>query len=296
MSRLFHPRRSVLYIPGANTKALEKARILPADGLIFDLEDAVAPEMKVQARQQVVAAVQQGGYGYREIIVRINSLDTRWGQDDIPAIVNLPIHGILLPKVEFPQQVAKLLELLNKYNPLASLAMWIMVETPRGVLAIERIVSEHPYLTGIVMGTSDLVKEMQARHTLDRVGLLMPLSLCVLVARTYRLDIIDGVYLNLDDTDGFKIACEQGRDMGFNGKTLIHPKQIEAANRAFAPTEWELAQARKIILAWENAQKEGKGVAVVDGNLVENLHVEEAKRLLILADLIKNYQKDGFQC
>lgn len=278
-------RRSVLYMPSSRASALAKARTLPADSLIFDLEDAVAPTAKQQARQHLTEALEQGDYGYRELIVRINGLDTPWGHEDLKTIAQLPIHGVLLPKIHSANQITEVVELLNKYNVPSPLAIWIMIETPLGVLNIQHIVSEQPRLAGIVMGTSDLSKALQVRHTPERLGLITSLSLCVLTARAYHLSIIDGVYLNLDDTDGFKVVCQQGRDLGFDGKTLIHPKQIEIANLIFSPTDKEIEHARQIILAWEHAQQENQGVAVVDGRLIENLHVEEAKHCLVLADI-----------
>jgi citrate lyase subunit beta/citryl-CoA lyase len=279
------PRRSVLYMPGANARALEKARTLAADSLIFDMEDAVAPEAKAQARQQIMAAVTQGGYGKREIIVRVNGLDTPWGRDDLIAVAPLPIQGVLLPKISSSQQLITAVEWLDLQGG-SHLPVWIMAETPAGMLQIDEIAGSHPRLTGIVMGTSDLAKEMRVRHTTDRVGLLVPLSLCILAARAHGLDIVDGVYLNLDDDSGFRAVCEQGRNMGFDGKTLIHPKQLDIANQVFAPTVEEIEHSRKVITAWEQAQQEGKGVVVVNGKLVENLHYEEAKRLLTLAEAI----------
>lgn len=288
MSQLLRPRRSVLYMPGANARALEKARTLAADSLIFDMEDAVAPEAKPQARQQIIAAVTQGGYGQREIIVRVNGLDTPWGHEDVTAIAQLPVHGVLFPKISSAQQLTTAVDWLDAKGG-QHLPVWIMAETPACILRIDEIAGSHPRLTGIVMGTSDLAKEMRVRHTTDRVGLLTPLSLCILAARAHLLDIVDGVYLNLEDEAGFRAVCEQGRDMGFDGKTLIHPKQVEIANQVFAPTEAEVEHARKVMIAWEQAQQEGKGVVVVNGKLVENLHYEEAKRLLALAEAIAKY-------
>lgn len=293
LSQNIRPRRSVLYMPGSNTRALEKARILPVDSLIFDLEDAVAPEAKVQARQCVIAAVTEGGYKQREIVVRVNGLDTPWGRDDIAAIAKLPIQGVLLPKVNTPTQIEQAIEWLDKNGGEATLPIWMMAETPQGILNIDRIAGCHPRLAAIIMGTSDLAKDMRVRHTKDRIGLLVPLSLCVMAARAHGLEIIDGVHLNLDDEEGFQAACTQARDLGFDGKTLIHPKQIEVANQIFAPSAMEVKHAREILGAWEEAQKQGKGVVVVNGRLVENLHVEEAKRLLALAGVIGERNGNG---
>jgi len=286
METILRPRRSMLYMPGANARALQKARSLAADSLIFDMEDAVAPDAKAQAREQIVAAVTEGGYGQREIIVRINGLDTPWAKEDVAAIATAPIDGILLPKVNAPEQVNDLVGLLTIHHAPEELPVWIMAETPHCMLNIDAICASHPRLKGIIMGTSDLAKEMRVHHTPDRIGLLVPLSLCVLAARAHGLDILDGVYLNLEDAAGFQAACEQGRDMGFDGKTLIHPKQIDAANSVFAPTAAELAHAKEVITAWEAAEQAGQGVVVVNGKLVENLHFEEAKRQLALASAI----------
>ncbi len=286
MSSKPRPRRSVLYMPGANTRALEKARSLPADGLILDLEDAVAPDAKALAREQVAAAVRVGGYGPREVIVRVNCLDTVWGRDDVAAVANCGADAVLFPKVERPDQVRDAVAALDAAGAPADLAVWIMAETPRAFLEINAIAAAHPRLKAIVIGTSDLAKELRARHTPDRIGMIGALSLGVLAARAYGLTILDGVYLDLNDEAGLQQACRQGRDMGFDGKTLIHPKQIDAANAMFAPDMQEVADARQLIAAWQDARDAGQGVVVVNGKLVENLHVEEALRILTLADAI----------
>jgi citrate lyase subunit beta/citryl-CoA lyase len=274
-------------MPGANARALEKARSLPADGLILDMEDAVSPDAKELARQQIVAAVSQGGYSPREIIVRVNGLNTPWGRDDVAAVATIKADAILFPKVESPAEVHAAVEALGKAGAPADLPIWIMAETPRGILHIDAIASASPRLTGIVMGTSDLAKELRVRHTPDRVGFIAALSLCVMAARAYGLDILDGVYLDLKNEAGFRAACEQGRDMGFDGKTLIHPNQLAVANEVFAPTPGDVENARAIIEAWEQAKREGKGVAVVNGKLVEILHVEEARRTLAVDEAIR---------
>ncbi|ALG68119.1 HpcH/HpaI aldolase/citrate lyase family protein [Beggiatoa leptomitoformis] len=280
------PRRSMLYMPGANARALEKARMLPADSLILDMEDAVAPDAKAQAREQIVTAVNEGGYGKREIIVRVNGLDTAWGKDDLYAIAKLPIDGILLPKIDNLQQINDSIDQLNAAGASEQLPIWIMAETAACMLNIASIAT-HPRLAGIVMGTSDLAKEIRAKHTADRIGMLVPLSLCVLAARANGLEILDGVYLNLDDEAGFCVACEQGRNMGFDGKTLIHPKQVDIANQIFSPSGAEINHAQEVIHAWEEARQASKGVVVVNGKLVENLHYEESQRILALAGAIK---------
>jgi len=281
------PRRSVLYMPGANARALDKARTLPADALILDLEDAVSPDAKEVARRQVVEAVAQGGYGRREVIVRVNGLNTPWGRDDVAAVASSGADAILFPKMEFPEQVQAAVEALDAAGGLPDLPVWIMAETPRGMLHIDAIAGASPRLAAIVMGTSDLAKELRVRHTLDRTGLITALSLGVMAARAHGLDILDGVCLDLSDDQGFRAACEQGRDMGFDGKTLIHPKQVGPANEVFAPAAKDVENARRLIEAWEQAKAGGKGVAVVDGKLVENLHVEEARRTLAVAEAIQ---------
>lgn len=281
------PRRSILYMPGANARALDKARTLAADGLILDMEDAVSPDAKELARQQIVEAVTQGGYGPREIIIRVNGLSTPWGKDDVKAVAKVRAGAILFPKIESAAEVQAAVQALDEAGAPPELPIWIMAETPRGILNIQAIASASPRLTGIVMGTSDLAKELRVRHTPDRIGFITSLSLCVLAARAYGLDIMDGVYLDLKNEAGFRTACEQGRDMGFDGKTLIHPNQLAVANEVFAPAPQDVENAGAIIEAWEQARREGKGVAVVNGKLVENLHVEEARRTLAVAEAIK---------
>lgn len=280
------PRRSVLYMPGSNARALEKARSLAADGLILDLEDAVAPDAKATARAQVAAAVQAGGYGSRELVIRVNGLDTPWGRDDVAAAAAAGPDAILLPKVESAAQVATLKKLMDEAGAKPSCAIWCMIETPRGVLNVAEIAAATPRLACLVMGTSDLTKDLHARHTPLRLPMLTSLSLCLLAARANGLTILDGVHLDLADADGFVKACEQGLEFGFDGKTLIHPSQLEPCNRVFAPSADEVAQARKIIAAFEQAEGAGKAVVVVDGRLVENLHVENARRVAALAEAI----------
>ncbi|WYX18599.1 CoA ester lyase [Achromobacter xylosoxidans] len=280
------PRRSVLYIPGANARALDKARDLDADALILDLEDAVAPDAKALARQQVVAALRAGGYGRRECVVRINALDTPWGLDDARAIARAGADAVLLPKVQSAAELDALARALDAAGAPATLPLWAMAETPLGFLRLDAIAGGHPRLAAIVVGTSDLVKDLHARHTPERHETLLARSLAVLAARAHGLAVLDGVHLDLDDDAGLAAACKQGRDQGFDGKTLIHPRQIAAANAAFAPTNAELASARRRLEAWHAARAAGRGVAVVDGALVENLHAREAERLLALAAAI----------
>ncbi|MBV9198452.1 MAG: CoA ester lyase [Alphaproteobacteria bacterium] len=279
-------RRSLLYMPGSNPRALQKARALPADGLIFDLEDAVAPEEKEHARAIVGAALAEGGYGHRELVLRVNAIDTPWGHADLAAAAAMPIDAVLLPKVENPDRVALTLSLLDAFGASDRLAVWCMLETPRGILFAREIAGAER-LAALVVGTSDLSKDLRALPSGDRLPLLTSLGLAILAARANGLAILDGVHLDLSDDEGFAAACRQGRELGFDGKTLIHPKQIAAANAAFAPTKEEIERSRRIIAAHAKAIAAGKGVVVVDGRLVEELHVKDATRLLALDDEIR---------
>lgn len=281
------PRRSLLFMPGANRRALEKSRDLPADGLIFDLEDAVAPDAKEAARANVAASVRQGGYGRRELVLRVNALDSEWGAADLAVAASLPLDAVLLPKVESAERVR---ETVARLDSAPNLAIWCMIETPRGVLAASEIAAA-PCVAALVMGTSDLTKDLQSRETPDRLPLLTSLQLVLLAARAHGRVALDGVHLDLADDTGFAAACVQGRALGFDGKTLIHPKQIAPANAAFAPAPEEVAQARNIIAAHEAALAGGKGIAVVDGRLIENLHVEAAHRSVALAEAIAELER-----
>lgn len=280
------PRRSALYMPGSNARALEKAKTLEADALILDLEDAVAPSEKDNARKLVCDAVNQGGYGYRELVIRCNGLNTPWGKPDLEAAAKTSADAVCLPKVESADEIKAAIDILNSAGASDSLGIWIMIETPRGVLDIDAICADQDRLQVVVMGTSDLSKELRVPHTPDRLGFISALSQCVLAARAHNLDIIDGVHLNLSDEQGYLQTCEQGRHLGFDGKSLIHPKQIEAANNIFGLVEGAAEQAQQIINAWQQATSEGQGVVVVDGKLVENLHVEEAQRTLAIAQAL----------
>ncbi len=290
MSKSVRPRRSVLYMPGANTRALEKARSLPADALIFDLEDAVAPDAKEAARANVVAAAQSKGYGKREIAIRCNALSTPWGAADITAIARSGADAVLVPKVESAAEVASVIGLLDAAGAPESMAVWAMMETPKGILRAEEVAGSHPRLTLFVMGTNDLVKDMRARHTPMRLPMITALGLGMLAARAHGLTILDGVYNDIQDAEGFRAVCQQGLEMGFDGKTLIHPSQVEPCNEVFAPSAAELEMAGKIVSAFRTAQAEGKGVVTVDGRMIENLHVEQAERALALATAIKELQ------
>jgi citrate lyase subunit beta/citryl-CoA lyase len=282
MNSEIRPRRSVLYMPGSNARALEKARELQTDCVILDLEDAVAPEAKEMARAQVCAALRSGGYGRRETVVRINGLDTPWAKDDLQSMATAGADAILIPKVESAATIKQASHILNDAGAPDSLTLWIMAETPRGVLDLDSIVADQPRLKVIVMGTSDLAKEMRLPPARDRAGLRHALGHCLLTARAHGLDIIDGVHLALDDTDGFLDACLQGRNLGFDGKSLIHPRQISAANECFGISEAEVANAHEIVSAWQMARQENSGITVVRGQLIEQLHMDAAERVLAL--------------
>ena len=290
MSQTVRPRRSVLYMPGANTRALEKARTLPADALIFDLEDAVAPDAKEAARTNVVLAAESKAYGKREIAIRCNGLGTPWGEADIEAIAKSGADAILVPKVESATQLTHVVSLLDTAGAPTTMAVWAMMETPKGILRAEEIAGSHPRLGLFVMGTNDLVKDMRARHTPMRLPMITALGIGMLAARAHGLAILDGVYNDIQDTAGFRAVCQQGLEMGFDGKTLIHPSQVEPCNEIFAPSAAELEMAGKIVAAFKAAQAEGKGVVTVDGRMIENLHVEQAERALALASAIKELQ------
>jgi citrate lyase subunit beta/citryl-CoA lyase len=278
-------------MPGANTRALEKARTLPADALIFDLEDAVAPDAKEAARANVVLAAQSKAYGKREIAIRCNGLATEWGAADIEAIATSGADAILVPKVESAAEVTHVVSLLDTAGAPPTLAVWAMIETPKAILRAEEIAGSHPRLVLFVMGTNDLVKDMRARHTPMRLPMVTALGLGMLAARAYGLTILDGVYNDIRDVEGFRAVCQQGLEMGFDGKTLIHPSQVEPCNEVFAPSAAELEMAGKIVAAFKTAQAEGKGVVTVDGRMIENLHVEQAERALALAAAIKELQE-----
>ncbi|MFO1038840.1 MAG: CoA ester lyase [Geminicoccaceae bacterium] len=280
------PRRSVLYMPGSNARALEKARTLPADGLILDLEDAVSPDAKAHGRDEIVEALShRSAYGKRELIVRVNGLDTPWGHRDLVVMATAGADAILLPKVESADTVRRAAAVLTAAGAPAGLPIWCMMETPRGILRAEEI-ADHGRVACLVMGTSDLAKDLRALHTPLRLPMLVALEACMLAARAAGIAILDGVHLDLNDDAGFVEACRQGREVGFDGKTLIHPKQIGPANEAFGPTEEAVAWARRIIEAFDDARTQGKGVVVVDGKLVESLHVADARRTVVLAEAI----------
>lgn len=274
------PYRSVLYIPGSKDRALEKARTLAADAIIFDLEDAVSPDEKPAARALLVETLAQADYGNRARIVRVNGLDTEWGAADITAFKGAKIDALLIPKVSAPADLDAVAALIP------DVALWAMMETASGMLNAAAIAA-HPRLAGMVMGTNDLAKELGSRFRADRLPMQAGLGLCLLAAKAHHLTIIDGVYNAFKDEDGLRIECEQGRDMGFDGKTLIHPAQLDIANAAFAPNEAEIELAQRQIDAFNAAQAAGQGVAVVDGKIVENLHIVTAQATLAKAAAIK---------
>ncbi len=290
MSKTAPPRRSVLYMPGSNARALEKGRTLAADGLILDLEDAVAPDAKEMAREQIGAALKAGGYGKRELIVRVNGLDSPWGYDDIVTASTFGADAILLPKVESAGAVHQAEAIMEASGAPEGLAVWCMMETPLGMLHAEEIAEASPRIGALVMGTSDLAKELYAAHTRERLPMITSLGLCMLAARAAGIAILDGVHLDLGDDEGFAYSCRQGKELGFDGKTLIHPKTIDVANRTFGPSEEEVEWSRTIIAAHAEAEKEGKGIVVVDGKLIENLHVLNAKRLVVMAEAIRDME------
>ena len=282
MERPRRPRRSLLYVPAANDRALARARELPVDGLLIDLEDGVAPSAKETAREAALAAI-AGGFGPREVLLRVNGTGTQWQAADLAAAARSGADGVLLPKVEGAGEVVAAGAALEAAGSPEGLALWTMIETPRAVLRVAEIAAAHPRLAGLVAGTSDLVKDLHARHTPERSEVLTSLSLVVLAARAEGLAALDGVHLELGDDEGFERACAQGRALGFDGKTLVHPRQLAGANRAFAPSPEEVDWSRRVIDAHARALVMGSGVVVLEGRLIEALHVENARRIVALA-------------
>ncbi len=288
---MIRPRRSALYMPGSNARALEKARSLPADAILLDLEDSVAPEQKELARAQVCGAVKEGGFGSREVVIRSNGLDTEWGRADLIAAAAVGPDAVLLPKVSTPGDITRAAHALNEAGAPAQTRIWAMIETPAGILNVDAIArtaaDPASRLAVFVLGTNDIAKETRARMVPGRAPMLAWLSQCVLAARAYGIDVLDGVYNQLADMDGLRAECEQGRDLGMDGKTVIHPNQIAVANEIFAPPPAEVDWATKIIAAFEQPENKGKGAISLDGKMVELLHADMAKRTLALAQAIK---------
>src|SRR6476469_9835949 len=281
----FRPRRSVLYMPSSNDRALEKAQTLPCDGLILDLEDAVAPDAKPEAREKACAAVRSGEYGQRELTIRINGADTEWHADDLAAACAAGPDAIVVPKVNSADAVHTLVAALEKHGAPEHTTLWAMLETPYAMLHAEEIAGASERLSVLVMGTNDLVKELYAEHVPGRQPVLAGLGLALLAALATGKGILGGVYNDVKNTDGFLAECRQGREMGFDGKTLIHPGQVEGANAAFAPSEQAVDDARGILQAWEDGQ--GSGVVSYNGRMVENLHVESARRTLAIDEAVR---------
>jgi citrate lyase subunit beta/citryl-CoA lyase len=284
------PRRSVLYMPGSNARALEKAKTLAADGVILDLEDSVAPDAKEAARNQVAAAVKAGGFGCREVFVRINGVDTPWHADDLAAAAHAAPDVVLVPKVQSPETLELIGRRLLDMGTPHKTRVWAMVETPLAIFNILAIAAEardsESRLAGLIMGTNDLAKDTRARIVPGRAPMLAWLSTCIAAARAHGIDILDGVYNDIGNSDGFQMECAQGAELGFDGKTLIHPSQIEPCNQAFSPSAEEVAQARKLIAAFDLPENKGKGVVAIDGRMIERLHAEMARRTVAIAEAI----------
>ena len=289
----YRPRRSCLYMPGANRRALEKAASLPADMVVLDLEDSVAPEAKEDAREAVVAAINGETYGHREVVIRINDLDSEWGRADLQAAIAASPDGILLPKVSTPEQVQAVDRLLSDAG--VDTALWAMIETPLAILNIQAIAAQAQgtRLTGFVVGTNDLAKELGAEPDPERSAFQVHLALTLAAARAYGLVAIDGVFNDFKNAEGLERECLQGRRQGFDGKSLIHPAQLDAANRIFAPEPAAVAAARDVVAAFDLPENQGKGVIKVDGKMVELLHLEQARRLLSIAEAIARVESDA---
>jgi citrate lyase subunit beta/citryl-CoA lyase len=278
-------------MPGSNTRALEKAKTLPVDGVILDLEDAVAPDAKEKARAQVMQVVRAGGFGHREVVIRLNALDTPWFAHDFEAAIAARPDAILVPKISTAEQIEMIGTRLLDTHADHHVRLWAMIETPAAIFNIRELAAEaqdsESRLAGFVIGTNDLAKETRARLVPGRAPMLSWLSACVLAAHAYGIDVLDGVYNDIADTAGFAAECAQGRDMGFDGKTLIHPSQVEPCNAAFSPSAEESAQARKIIAAFDRPENHGKGVVQIDGRMVERMHADIARRTVAIAEAIE---------
>ena len=287
---MIRPRRSLLFMPGSNARALEKARNLPADGIILDLEDSVAPDAKAMARDQIAASLAAKNFGKREILVRTNSLDTPWWIDDVAIAGKAGPDGILVPKISSVRDLAAIADRLSEIGAAASIKVWAMIETARAVLDAEELAaaSRDPRmrLAGFVFGPNDISRETRIRMQPGRAAMIPMITHCILAARAYGLEILDGPYSDFGNVDGFALECAQGRDLGFDGKTLIHPGQIEACNAIFTPPDEEVAEARRIIAAFEQPENASRGAIQLDGRMVERLHAEMARRTIAIADAI----------
>ena len=285
------PRRSVLYMPGSNARAIEKARTLPVDGIILDLEDAVAPAAKEAARAQVAKAVKAGGFGHREVFVRINALDTPWSCDDLTAAAQAGPHAILVPKITTVEQLDMIGQRLFDVRADLKVRIWAMIETPLAVSNILALAADanepETHLAGFVMGTNDLAKETHARIVPGRAPMRPWFANCIAAARAYGIDILDGVYNDIGDAEGFARECAEARDMGFDGKTIVHPNQIAACNEAFSPSAEEIAEARKIIAVFDQPANKDRGVVDLDGRMVERMHADIARRMVAIAEAIE---------
>ena len=289
MTESIRPRRSVLYMPGSNSRALAKARTLPCDGVIMDLEDAVTADAKKSAQENVVAAARDGGFGHREVVIRINGIYSDWGEDDLVAAAKSGADAILVPKIDTAAQLMKVADLMMIAGAPADQRIWLMAETPQAIVDIDEIAAAEPRLEVIAMGTSDLSKALRLPADPGRNGLLPSLGRCILAARCNGLDILDGVHVDLADSGGFLDVCEQGKALGFDGKTLIHPGQIETANQVFGVSAVEVAEATETIAAWEAATAKQRGIAVLEGRMIEELHADQARRRIALyAAIIRN--------
>ena len=297
MPTTIRPRRSVLYMPGSNARALEKAKTLPADGVILDLEDAVAPDAKAAARAQVVAAVKAGGFGVREVFIRTNGFDTPWFSDDLTAAAAAAPDAILIPKISTSEQLQLIAQRLLSMHTDHKVRIWAMIETPTAIFNVRQIAAAatdaETRLTGFVLGTNDLAKDTRAKITPGRAPMVPWLMGCVTAARAHGVDILDGVYNDLGNAEGFARECAEARDMGFDGKTLIHPNQIGPCNAAFSPSAEEVAHARKIIAAFNLPENKDKGVVQLDGRMVERLHADMAKRTVAIARAIEERDLEG---
>ena len=278
-------------MPASNARALEKAKTLKADGFVFDLEDSVRPDAKLEARENAVTAAASGTYAKREIIIRCNALDTQWGGDDVQAIATSGADGILVPKISNPDDVHLVLAMLDDAGAPSDIGIWLNMETPAAFLRADAICGASDRITGLVMGTNDLIKDMQARHVVGRANILPALTMAVLAARTHDLIVLDSVYNQFKDIEGFAAECAQARNMGCDGKSLIHPSQVDIANGVFGASDTEIAEAKATIEAFDKAFAAGEGMAVVDGKMIEALHADEARRVVALADVISALHK-----